>query len=146
MQSAAYAMSLDDVVAFLREIEIEEPIQILQDCEYNGAEFLSVIESNELAELNLTSACQKLKVKVLFTRHLLKRVSDIAKHFPTSKVVEFCRTKKLLIKCAEVSLYNYCHTIGSFCAVVLFLMVALTTRLVSYMKTCEAEISVCIVE
>ena len=104
MQSAAYTMSLDDVVAFLREVKIEEPIQVLQDYEYNGAEFLSVIESNELAELNLTSACQKLKVKVLFTRHLLKRVSDIAKDFPTSKLVEFCRTKKQLMKCADVSL------------------------------------------
>ena len=106
MQSAAYAMSLDDVVAFLREVKIEEPILVLQDYEYNGAEFLSVIESNEsneLAELNLTSACQKLKVKVLFTRHLLKRVSDIAKDFPTSKLVEFCRTKKQLMKCADVS-------------------------------------------
>ena len=114
MQSAARAMSLDDVVAFLKEVKIEEPIQVLQDYEYNGAEFLSAIESNELAELNIvTSACQKLKVKVLFTRHLLKRVSDIAKHFPTSKVVEFCHTKKQLMKCAEVSLQLYCHTIVS---------------------------------
>ena len=113
MQSAARAMSLDDVVAFLREVKIEEPIQVLQDYEYHGAEFLSVIESNELAELNVTSACQKLKVKVLFMRHLLKRVSDIAKHFPTSKVVEFCRAKKQLMKSAEVSLQLYCYTIVS---------------------------------
>ena len=81
---------MDDVAAFLNEIEMMDYIEMLRAEEVNGLDLITMTDE-ALAELGVKSPLHRLKIKVLFERKLL----NITKaKYPVSCVVQFLQSKE----------------------------------------------------
>lgn len=104
MQQKASNISVEDVISFLHSIKLDQYAETFRELEING-ELLIQFQDDELKEMNVTSALDRLKIRICFRRFVLKS-QEVAEQYPASWVAHILEESNQLRQFADSFLEN----------------------------------------
>lgn len=90
----AKQLSVEDIVKFLHHVKLEQYATIFEEFEING-ELLVQLPDNELQDMGIISAIDRLKISVYFRQYILG-IKDIPNQQSVREVVKFLEDNKPL--------------------------------------------------
>lgn len=90
----AKQLSVEDIVKFLQHVKLEQYATIFEDFEING-ELLIQLPDNELQDMGIVSAIDRLKISVYFHQYI-SGIKDIPNQQSVREVVKFLEDNKPL--------------------------------------------------
>lgn len=90
----AKQLSVEDIVKFLQHVKLEQYATIFEEFEING-ELLIQLPDNELQDMGIVSAIDRLKISVYF-RQYISGIKDIPSQQSVEEVVKFLEDNKPL--------------------------------------------------
>ena len=90
----AKQFSVEDIVKFLQHVKLEQYATIFEEFEING-ELLIQLPDNELQDMGIVSAIDRLKISVYF-RQYISGIKDIPSQQSVEEVVKFLEDNKPL--------------------------------------------------
>ena len=90
----AKSLSVEDVVKFLYHVKLDKYASIFEDFEING-ELLIQLPDNELQDMGIASALDRLKISVYFRQYILG-IKNIPNQESVREVVRFLEDNKPL--------------------------------------------------
>ena len=95
---------MEDVIAFLQTINLDQYVTAFEEFEING-ELLIQFRDDELKEMGVLSALHRLKIRIYFRRQVLNS-QEAEEQWPPQMVAEFLERDKQLKVFASIFLEN----------------------------------------